>query len=119
MAKRTIESLVDDIDGSEAQETVEFSFRGKSFVLDLNEKNASEFDDALAPYIAAAQRAGSAQSARTSRVRGASVPRTRSGSGSDVNPRAVRAWAEGKGIAVSPRGRIRSDVLEQYKAANG
>lgn len=118
MARRTIESLVDDIDGSEAHETVEFSYRGKSYVLDLNQKNASEFDDALAPYIAAAEKAGSVHSARSSRGRGAPIPRPRSSGKSDIDPRAVRSWAESQGITVSPRGRIKSDILEQYKAAN-
>lgn len=45
MARRTIESLIDDIDGSEAHESVEFSYRGKSYLLDLNQKNASEFGE--------------------------------------------------------------------------
>jgi hypothetical protein len=118
MAKRTVESLVDDIDGSEAQETIEFSFRGKSYTLDLNEKNASEFDDALAPYVAAAEKAGTAQSSRGTRSRGSSIPRPRSARQTEIDPRAVRSWAESQGITVSPRGRIKSDILEQYKAAN-
>jgi hypothetical protein len=34
-----------------------------------------------------------------------------------VDPAAVRAWAKGKGVDVSPRGRIKADVIEAYRAA--
>ena len=64
MAKQTVIHMTDDIDGSEATQTVEFSYRGKSYSIDLNDANASDFDDALAPYISAADKAGSAQSSR-------------------------------------------------------
>jgi hypothetical protein len=34
-----------------------------------------------------------------------------------VDPKAVRAWAEANGIPSSPRGRIKTDVVEQFRAA--
>lgn len=37
--------------------------------------------------------------------------------GGDAEPKAVRAWAEANGVAVSPRGRIKAEILEQYRAA--
>ncbi len=114
MAKQTVIHMTDDIDGSEATQTVEFSYRGKSYSLDLNDANASEFDDALAPYISAAAKAGGAQSSRGSGRR-STTPRQRSSS--EIDPKAVRAWAEANGVSVSPRGRIKADILEQYRAA--
>ena len=69
--------------------------------------------DALAPYLGAAEQAGGSRSSRS--TRGATTPRQRSSS--DVNPKAVRAWAEANGVTISPRGRIKADVLEQYRAA--
>ena len=121
MARTTIVRLTDDIDGSEAQQTVEFSYKGKSYSLDLNDKNASELDDTFAPYIAAAQKSGGAQRpARSRRSRtGESRPRS-SGSvkTSSPDPKAVRAWAEAHGVQVSGRGRIPTSVIEQYQAAN-
>ncbi len=114
MAKQTVIQMTDDIDGSDATQTVEFSYRGKSYSIDLNDANASEFDDALAPYISAAEKSGSAQSTRSSGRR-ATTPRQRASS--DIDPKAVRAWAEANGVSVSPRGRIKADVLEQYRAA--
>jgi hypothetical protein len=34
-----------------------------------------------------------------------------------VDPAAVRAWAKGNGVEVSPRGRIKADVIEAFRAA--
>lgn len=115
MAKQTIIEMTDDLDGSAATQSIEFSFRGKSYSIDLNDSNASDFDDAVAPYIAAAEASGGAQSSR-SNGRRASAPRQRASS--DADPKQVRAWAEANGVTVSPRGRIKADVLEQYRAAN-
>lgn len=115
MAKRTVIHLTDDLDGSEATQSVEFTFRGKSYTIDLNDANASDFDDALAPYIAGAKKAEGAAAPR-GRGRRVSTPQQRSSG--DVDPKQVRAWAEANGVAVSPRGRIKAEVLEQYQAAN-
>ncbi len=114
MAKQTVIHMTDDIDGSAATQTVEFSYRGKSYSVDLNDSNASDFDDALAPYISAAEKAGGPQPSRGSGRR-ATTPKQRSSG--DVDPKAVRAWAEANGVTVSPRGRIKADVLERYRAA--
>ncbi len=120
MARTTIVQLTDDIDGSEADQTVEFSYKAKSYSVDLNDKNASELDDVLAPYIAAADKAGGVQSragGRSSRSAG-SRPRSSSGGTSGPDPKDVRVWAEANGVQVSGRGRIPASVIEQYKAAN-
>jgi hypothetical protein len=114
MARNTIIQMTDDLDGSEATQSIEFSFRGKSYSIDLNDSNASDFDDALAPYIAAAEKAGGTQSARSSGRRSSTHKQRSSG---DVDPKAVRAWAEANGVSISPRGRIKADVLEQYRSA--
>lgn len=105
--------LTDDIDGSEAGETVVFGLDGATFEIDLNEAHAEDLREVLAPYVAAARRAGSSALSGSSRAR-ASKPR----SSVEVDPKAVRAWAQANGVEVSARGRIKVDVLEQYRAAN-
>ncbi len=115
MAKQTVIQMTDDLDGSEATQSIEFSVRGKSYTIDLSDSNAADFDDALAPYIAAAEKSGGAQPARAS-ARRAGAPRQRASG--DVDPKQVRAWAEANGVAVSPRGRIKANIVEQYRAAN-
>jgi hypothetical protein len=44
-------SLIDDLDGSEANETVTYSLDGKEYEIDLSEENAAKFREALQPYI--------------------------------------------------------------------
>jgi hypothetical protein len=115
MAKRTIHMLVDDIDGGEAEETVKFAIDGAQYEIDLSKKNAAKMRDALAPYVTAGTkvaRSGGAGRSTATRVRGtATVDR-------DQN-RAIREWAQGKGIAVSDRGRIKQEIVDRYHAEAG
>jgi|SRR4051794_31809627 Lsr2 len=113
MAKRTIHMLVDDIDGGEADETVKFAIDGTQYEIDLSKKNAAKMRDALAPFVAAGTKvARSSARVSTPRPRG-SAPVDR-----DQN-RAIREWAQGKGIAVSDRGRIKQEIVDRYHAEAG
>jgi hypothetical protein len=104
LARREIVTLTDDTDGSEAAETVSFGYRGKSYEIDLSEKNAQKLDDVMALYIGHARRAGgSHRSARSSTPSG-------------VDPKAVRAWAIEQGYEVSARGRVSADLIAAYNA---
>ena len=58
MAKRVITVLTDDIDGGEADRTIEFGLDGVNFTIDLSDKNAGKLRKALDPYLAAASRVG-------------------------------------------------------------
>lgn len=113
MAQRTVITLTDDIDGSEASETVMFGLDGATYEIDLNEVHAEDLREVLAPFVSVARRSGSPAGGRAGRV---SAPKPRSSD--DVDPKAVRTWAEANGVAVNARGRLKADVVEQYKAAN-
>jgi len=99
---------LDDIDGSGADETVEFSYRGYSYEIDLNAKNIGKLDKALTPFIEHARRVGRAG------ARQAKAPAGR-GSGDAA---AVRVWAQSNGYEIPDRGRIPGSVREAYEAAN-
>jgi hypothetical protein len=43
--------FVDDIDGTEAGETVKFELDGSKYEIDLSGPNASELRQALSPYV--------------------------------------------------------------------
>jgi hypothetical protein len=109
VAQRVVVQLTDDIDGKPAAETVSFGLDGRSFEIDLSERNARALRKDLAPWVASARRVSGRRS------RGAA--RGTNGAGGGVDPKAVRAWAASNGIEVSPRGRISSEVLEKYRAA--
>lgn len=113
MAQHTITTLIDDVDGSEASETVMFGLDGTAYEIDLNEAHAEDLREVLSPYVSVARRAGSSNGGRSGRARGA-----RPATSGDVDPKAVRAWAQANGVEVSPRGRINAAVLEQYRNAN-
>jgi hypothetical protein len=106
MAQRVTVALEDDIDGGAAAETVRFAFGGTDYEIDLSKKNASAFRKQLAPFIEHARKAGRSQARRTGRT---AASRQRSGD--------IRAWAKDHGLAVSERGRIPANVVEQYQAA--
>lgn len=58
MAKRTVIELIDDLDGSEATETVYFGLDGADYVIDLAEQNADELRGLLARFVDAGRKTG-------------------------------------------------------------
>ena len=56
MAQRFQVVLIDDLDGSEAAETVHFSLDGTGYEIDLSRDNASRLRDVLTPYLGAARK---------------------------------------------------------------
>ena len=105
--------LIDDLDGQEADETVEFGIDGKSYEIDLSTANAGKLREALAEFVGSARRAGgrAKRAVASAPVRRASVDREQN--------QAIREWAQRKGLEVSPRGRISRSVIEQYEAEAG
>lgn len=109
MAKKTVVLLEDDIDGSEATETLSFALDGSEYEIDLNEGHANELRDALARFTNAGR--------KVSGGRGRAAARTKSPlSGPDA--KAVRMWAAENGINVNTRGRIQAEVMAKYEAAH-
>jgi hypothetical protein len=116
VAQKVVTLLTDDITGKDIPEgegeTIDFAFGGYTYSIDLDTKNAKKFRDAMAYYIDHARRTGKSNV----------LPLRRSGEGrrssSDVDPSEVRAWAEESGYEVSPRGRIRAEIIEAYRAAH-
>lgn len=111
MAKQTTVTLVDDIDGGEADEHLEFSFEGRSYEIDLSAKNGGKLRDVLAPYIAAGRRrTGRGTTSTTASTARPSVDR-------ELN-QAIREWAQQQDMKIAERGRIPSHVLEAYHRAH-
>lgn len=113
MARQTIIELSDDLDGSEAVETIAFAFRGTNYEIDLNAKNAAAFDKAVAKYVDAAHRVSAG------RPRGRTRGGRRSASRPTDDVSAIREWARANGYQVSTRGRISAEIRDAYAAVNG
>ncbi|MDT7579079.1 MAG: hypothetical protein QOK35_343, partial [Pseudonocardiales bacterium] len=92
VAKQTTVILVDDLDGGEATEQVEFGVDGKSYEIDLSAANSAKLRAALAPFISAARRAGARRS---------TPPPAPSRPASDrVQNQAIREWAVAQGMKI-------------------
>jgi hypothetical protein len=122
MAQKVVVSLVDDLDSSEADETVEFGLDGATYEIDLSDANAAALRDRLADYVAHARRSGGR---RRSSSPAASSSGSRRGGGSGGRAavdreqnQAIREWARKQGMTVSERGRIPSEVSEAYHKAH-
>lgn len=111
MAKQTTVTLIDDLDGSPADELVEFAVDGKSYEIDLSSANSTKLRDALAPFVSVARRTG------TRRASASSSSAARPAADREQN-QAIREWAQRQGLKISERGRIPSNVLEAYHAAH-
>ncbi|MEU8234152.1 Lsr2 family protein [Actinoplanes sp. NPDC048967] len=110
MAKQIVTLLTDDIDGSKADRTVEFSIDGVSYTIDLSDKNAGKLRKALDPYLAAASRIGRSS---TPRIAARSTAPAPSRANRDQN-QAIREWANKNGYEVSERGRIPTSIVEAF-----
>ena len=116
MARQVVTLLTDDLDGSEADRTIEFSLDGVNYAIDLSDKNAGKLRKALEPYIAAGTRVGRAGVQRRSPGRGradGAVMR----SSRDQN-QAIREWAASNGHELSSRGRIPASIVEEFNKAH-
>lgn len=115
MAKKTIIHVVDDVDGTVLGdgegETVHFALDGTTYEIDLSDANAAALRAALAPYVD-----------RATKVKSTSAPRSRRRSRGSVRTTEelaeIRAWLAAQGHEVSPRGRIRNDLLALYADAH-
>lgn len=112
MAQKVRVDLVDDIDGSDATQTVPFTLDGAAYEIDLSDDNAARLRDEFAPFIAAGRRTGGRKTRST-------IPNT---NGTKVatdreHTRAVRAWARENGWPISDRGRIPVEVVTAYDTA--
>ena len=116
MAQRVITQLVSDLSGNEVVEgngeTVEFSYRGTNYTIDLTDKEAAGFDKAVAMYIQHATKVSSPRKRTTASSNASGAPRSK---GELQN---IRAWARENGYEVSERGRIKAQVVDAYHAAN-
>lgn len=114
MAQRVNIVLVDDIDGSDATQTVAFGLDGASYEIDLNDDNAAALREALAPYVGHGRKVGRGGGAAK---RGGGRAAAAS-SGAGASAKEIREWARENGHSVPERGRIPADVREAYDAAH-
>lgn len=107
MAQKHQVILIDDVDGSEADETVIFALDGVEYEIDLTADHAEELREHFAAWIECARRTGGRSTRRRSRKQSAAPVET--------DTAEIRAWARENGYEVSDRGRISATIMEAYR----
>lgn len=102
--------LVDDLDGSEATETVQFGLDGSAYEIDLNASHAAAFREALARFTTAARKVGRTGRPASGGRKAASGP---------ADNAEIRTWARDKGETVNDRGRLPAALVDRYRATHG
>jgi nucleoid-associated protein Lsr2 len=108
MAQKVHIVLEDDLDGSDATQTVTFALDGTSYEIDLNDKNASALRDAFAMYVGHARKVTGGRRGR----------RNSASSANGHSAKEIRDWARSNGHKVPERGRIPANVREAFEAAS-
>lgn len=113
MAQRVNVVLEDDIDGTDADETVTFALDGVNYEIDLAAGNADKLREALSLYIGHGRKVSGRR-----RSSAGSTKRSSTTGGSGPSAAEIRAWARENGYDVPERGRVSADVREAYAAAH-
>lgn len=118
MAQKVLIEILDDIDGSEATQTVPFALDGVSYEIDLSDENAEALRGELDRYIDAARRVGGR---KVKVAAGQSVTQAPRGSGSSSSAdrernREIREWALANGYDISGRGRISNEIYAAFES---
>jgi Lsr2 len=112
MARKVKTTLVDDMTGDTADETVSFSLDRVEYEIDLSANNAGVLRDILSDYANAGRKVGKAAAVSNGRSRRSATPRA-----NREQPAAIRAWAREAGRQVSDRGRISAEVAKAFEDA--
>ncbi|HZS20419.1 MAG TPA: Lsr2 family protein [Pseudonocardiaceae bacterium] len=109
MAQLVQTLFIDDLDGSEAEGTIQFGLDGTNYEIDLNTKHAEALRKSLARYVQASRKTSASR--RPSRTRRSPGP-------DGANSSEIREWARSQGIGVKERGRIPAELVVKFKAAS-
>jgi hypothetical protein len=118
LAQQTTVRFIDDLDGSDATGSVDFSLEGGTYQIDLSDENAAKLRDALAPFIDVARKAAGRSSRRPGRTQRQTAVPEKPARSQREDTSAIRGWAREHGHKVSDRGRIPKSVIEAYQAAS-
>ena len=115
MGTRTQITKFDDIDGSTGDvRTIPIAVDGQQVEVDLSSANVQKLMAALEPYLSAGRSVGrGSSSSRRQRASGPAAARKSS------DTQAIREWAQANGLQVNARGRIKKEIVDAFRAAQG
>lgn len=114
MSRDVLIIVRDDLDGSDADETIEFAIRGTTYEIDLSTANVELFDKSVQQFVEVARKIVPEKSLRAG-------GKTKSASAVPIEKRAaleqrrrIRVWANNKGYKVAVRGSIAQPIIDEY-----
>ncbi len=115
MAQKVLVQLIDDLDGTAAEdvEAVSFGLDGVTYDIDLKKDNASRLRDGLADFVAGARRTGG-RGKKATNTRRTIVAESRT----KEQTKAIREWAKANGYELAERGRIPAHIIEEFEKAH-
>ena len=128
MSREVIIRIRDDIDGSDADETIVFSVRGQTYEVDLSAANVELFDKSLAEWLKVARKADPPKRRKKAAAKSVTaqepVPLVPPLHNAAVDPAGnrltpaqraeVRAWGIANGYPQRTTGRITREVLNAW-----
>lgn len=111
MAQNITVVLIDDIDGSEATETVRFALDGTWYEIDLNPANAEKMREVIGEWVSHARKSGAGPSRATA------LPERGQRKRGEADPQStlIREWARAHELEIGGHGRIPAHVREMYE----
>lgn len=106
MAEKVQRVIIDDLDGSEADQTVTFGLDGVVYQIDLTDEHAESLRSHLTEFVDKARRVGGRKMAakRIAEIDGESAS-------------IIRQWARENGMDVPDRGRVSREIVQAYHNA--
>jgi hypothetical protein len=112
MAKKKAVGSVDDLDGTTADETIEFGIDGQRYAIELSSANAEVLRHTLKEWADRARRVGVPRQRHVARV----DPWRKHVSGDERLE--IRAWCQDNGYRVGSRGPLPFGAVDAFRTAN-
>ena len=110
MAQKVIVQFLDDMDGSEAVGTLEFTWQGETIQVDLNQEHMDEYNQVFGFLKSIGRVVGKRKRAPYGSKKGTStVGKTQE----------MREWLRSKGHDVKDRGRVSADLVRLWERHQG
>jgi hypothetical protein len=115
--REVIIKVRDDLDGTDADETIQFAVRGIAYEIDLSAANVELFEKSMQQFVDAARRVQPVKAAAGTAL--TKIPRDKRAL--VAKRREIRVWASANGwpgADQATKGRLHYDAVEAYQAAH-
>jgi hypothetical protein len=116
MARKVTIEISDDINVSQADQTVPFGLDGAAYEIDLSNSNTNALRVALEPFVAVARRPGGRRIKVAVGQATDSMKEGPQAADDYTSTPDIRSWTRNNGYKLADRGRIPTSVVDAYHA---